>query len=527
MPLAIPTPGGTGVILDPVPGRPIIIVGPNGSGKSALSSYLHTRLGSKVNRILSYRRLWLESSAPTLTGQDRKIWGTNLQNWDARPESRWRDQNDQIRLGALLVDFLNRQAYADAEIARKVRAGEPLVGSDLDGPLEVLNAILEASFLPISLLVSAEGELTCRSRDGAEYPAAEMSDGEKAALLLVADVLVAEPGTTHLVDEPERHLHRSISGSLITSLIETRPKDSFIIFTHDLDLAQYLGRQGLMYVCRGCAWGDGKPSAWLLDQLVPGSGLPDELTRAVLGGRSRILFHEGVVGSLDQELYEALLPGWTTVPAGNCRNVLNFVQGLNESAGHHWVQARGIVDKDFRNEATPINIVQLRQHEVENIFYTRGVVDRMAELQANAYGSIRADLSSEAFSRAQAELQKDGVRANIIAKRTLAAVRDTLTEQVQSISTLLLNPTHVVQCSVPTSEMAAEYDSLVSGNGDLDAFLLSFPIRESGARAVVANSLRYLSSSYYEAAVIQQVRSDPGFRDQVIRSAGLELLTST
>ncbi|WP_331545068.1 hypothetical protein, partial [Propionicimonas sp.] len=192
MPLTIPGPAGNDVVLDPQPGAPIVVVGRNGSGKSALSSFLHTRLGQDVNRILSYRRLWLESSAASLTGQDRQMWDSNFQHWDARPESRWRDQNDQARLAALLYDLLHKQAFVDSEIARTVRSGASVDGLALDGPLELLNGILDAASLPISLFVDSEGSLMCRNASGTAYSAAEMSDGEKAALVLVSDVLIAK-----------------------------------------------------------------------------------------------------------------------------------------------------------------------------------------------------------------------------------------------------------------------------------------------------------------------------------------------
>ena len=42
------------------------------------------------------------------------------------------------------------------------------------------------------------------------YGAAELSDGERNALLISAEILTAKDGTLLIIDEPERHLHRSI-----------------------------------------------------------------------------------------------------------------------------------------------------------------------------------------------------------------------------------------------------------------------------------------------------------------------------
>ena len=47
---------------------------------------------------------------------------------------------------------------------------------------------------------------------------AQMSDGERAAAIIAATVLVADPGTLFLIDEPERHLHRSIIEPFLSAL---------------------------------------------------------------------------------------------------------------------------------------------------------------------------------------------------------------------------------------------------------------------------------------------------------------------
>ncbi|WP_442947933.1 AAA family ATPase [Nostoc sp.] len=44
---------------------------------------------------------------------------------------------------------------------------------------------------------------------GTPYSIAELSDGERNALLIAANVLTVKNGTLVLIDEPERHLHRS------------------------------------------------------------------------------------------------------------------------------------------------------------------------------------------------------------------------------------------------------------------------------------------------------------------------------
>ena len=85
------------------------------------------------------------------------------------------------------------------------------------------------------LLMTARASFDAVRLDGARYPINQMSDGEKSALILASEILTAQPGTIYLLDEPERHMHRSISASLITSATGERPDCFFVLLTHDLD----------------------------------------------------------------------------------------------------------------------------------------------------------------------------------------------------------------------------------------------------------------------------------------------------
>ncbi len=51
---------------------------------------------------------------------------------------------------------------------------------------------------------------------GPHYSVAKLSDGERNALLIAATVLSVTPETLLLIDEPERHLHRSIISPPLT-----------------------------------------------------------------------------------------------------------------------------------------------------------------------------------------------------------------------------------------------------------------------------------------------------------------------
>lgn len=524
---AIPLVDGTTLDLILDTGRSITIVGPNGSGKSALSAFLQRVLPDSVNRIFAHRRLWLNSSAPEMSPAQRLSYRENFDSWDMQLDSRWRDYGDQYRAPAIMVDLIERQNQVNGSIADRARKGDSLDGVDLTGPLQILNAIMAAASLQVRVHISESSELTCTRMSGETYPAAEMSDGEKAALLLVADVLVAPRGSIHLVDEPERHLHRSISASLIASLTQTCTEDTFVIFTHDLELAQALSSAGETFVTAGCTWQDKNPVAWDLRIVPPASSLPEELRRAVLGGRAQVVFHEGVVGGLDQQVYEALLAGQTVAPVGNCAAVLRAVAGLRDSAPLHWITASGIVDKDFRRDAPPEGVCQLALHEIENIFYARLALRRMAELQADALGLVADVLEEGALKARQAALTVPGVRSNILSRRSLQYARDELIDKAMSLTSVHDEVTSVAVSLLPSREMEDEYDRLLGAFDATDEFLRKFPIRESGMRARVAAELKFASADLYERAVIQQLRQIPEFRATMLADLGLAHLVAS
>lgn len=521
--LDVPTSSGQQLTISPLPGHPIVVVGPNGSGKSALSAYLQTRAQVPVNRIFAHRRIWLNSAAPELPAADLLNWVQSFAHWDVQPQSRWREQNEQARLSSIINDVLNRQNYVDGLIGEAVRKGQSLEQIQTQGPLQVLNTILESSGLNINIGVGENGGLVCTGRGGSRYSAAEMSDGERAALLLASDVLVAPKGTLHLVDEPERHLHRSISASLITSLIEERSSDSFVVFTHDLELAQFLGRTGESFVLTGCTWEGQTPSTWQIERLSDSEPLRDDVRRAILGGRRRVLFHEGTQGGLDQELYEALLRDWSVMPVGGCSVVLRSVAGLSALTNLHWLEVSGIVDKDFRRTSTPDKVVKLKVHEVENVFYSAAAIEFMARAQAESLGEDPRVLADNAYSAMRSALTEPNVRAHILRQRATQMLRDQLSDQALSVTSSGDN-TVSLTATIDHDTMAQDFDRFVAGIGPIDDFLREFPIRESGARRAATKELLFRDPALYEGAVIHRVRGSTSFRSEMRRAAGLESL---
>ena len=84
-----------------------------------------------------------------------------------------------------------------------------------ESPIAVINALLRESHIPIQISIRDNEQVTASKNGGPQYGAAQLSDGERNALLISANVLTASPASLLLIDEPERHLHRSIIAPLL------------------------------------------------------------------------------------------------------------------------------------------------------------------------------------------------------------------------------------------------------------------------------------------------------------------------
>jgi len=124
-----------------------------------------------------------------------------------------------------LFDLIAAHNERNDRVARLVREGCPTdqVREIIEPtPIERLNMILDRCGLAVQVELTKIGTLDAVRSTGARYPISEMSDGEKSALLLAAEILRAEPNSVQIIDEPERHMHRSISAPLVEAVLNER-----------------------------------------------------------------------------------------------------------------------------------------------------------------------------------------------------------------------------------------------------------------------------------------------------------------
>ncbi|MBT1621178.1 AAA family ATPase [Curtobacterium flaccumfaciens pv. oortii] len=492
------------------------IVGANGSGKSSLGYWFGVNTSPPVARIIAHRKLWFPSAGPAITAADRGQSQANMDSWSRETSSRYTDNAEHQRTNIVLFDLLTAIHNHDAATAERVRAGESIEEVDADlgaPPLERLNSILAAADLPVQLSAQADQTFNVvNSNNGATYPIFQMSDGEKSALLLAGAVLVAPENAVQIIDEPERHLHRSISAGLISAILEQRSDCHFIVITHDLDLADTLTlRPGRTFSLTGAKWAAGSVIGWDLREVEADESVPDVARRAILGGRRNVIFIEGGEASLDAALYGILLPKWQLQPSGGADQVTRNVTGLRDSPSLHWVNAVGLVDGDARSEQERSALASkgvsvLEVSEVENLYFLPECIKSVAASQADGLGKDPAALSAAAIEAALGALKREGVLERLALKTAAGVVRH---QAMESVPDRLTPDDEMVHIELPSPYKAIlERLREASAAHDLEALVREVPIRDTALRSQVSHALGFVSVSDYESAVRVRLARD-------------------
>ncbi len=433
-----------------------------------------------------------------------------------------------MRTNIVLFDFLGAENERNARLANLHDSGAPreVIDATIEtSPLRRLNDLMLTAGLRINLHLTVQGSLEVEHQDRpATYPISQMSDGEKSALLLAAEVLTSPRNSILVIDEPERHLHRAISADLVGAVIKSRPDCGFVVMTHDLELAKVAGStRGTLYVVADCQWSGQLPTSWTMHRVD--AEIPETARSAVLGGRTKILFVEGEDLSTDTALYGLLFPGWTPVPSGGCESVIRAVTGLGLTSQNHWLEGRGIVDGDGRS---PDEVATLRAKgvlvlpvsEVESLIYQTAVIKAVASLQGEVLARDPEQLSADAINAALAALKVVGVAERLAAFVAHLALQRAVTDGLPGRDELAKGAsTFTVTAPSPYPAKLAEIKTALAAD-DLDEMARIAPIRDSQVPDAVWRKLRFGSRRDYEAAARGVISRDAHLRSLLTNLVG-------
>ncbi len=393
----------------------LVAIGANGSGKTSLAEnikrYVKTNcvvigaqkllLVPKLNSVLD-----IEYSKKQLRDQQAKD--------KALKQPLIYDQDDSELKNSIADDVADEFSAVINNLLATHNAQIHKFANDyaIDNTIPREKTILETVF-DLWHKIMPQRELTCsdginimvKADEMSEYPAYQLSDGEKVTLYLIADVMQTPADSYIIVDEPETYLHKSIVNKLWDILETERKKDRcvFVYLTHNVEFA--VSRHAKKIWIK--SYNTKEDLGWDIQE-IQDNAIPPELLLDILGSRRPILFCEGVKEKAtysDAQIYEVLYPQFTIKPLGSCRDVINYTRAFN-SIPNNICKAYGIIDADYRspkaiNEYLADGIYTTNVSEIENLFLLEEFLMRMATWLHTH------DLPEVCFDNIQKAIKKD------------------------------------------------------------------------------------------------------------------------
>lgn len=503
------------------PGQMLFVLGANGTGKSSLMQRFAQQNGKVTRKIAAHRQTWMNTDALDMTPARKVLTEQQIRDEDQGIESRYRDRHAGVRASMTIYEII------DAENVRARKIAAAVDSDDLDAakekardeaPISVINELLRQSNIPVTITIRQNERLMANKNGGPEYSAAQLSDGERNALLIAGSVLTAPKGTLLIIDEPERHLHRSIISPLLSQLFERRPDCGFVISTHDYDLPMGVP-DARTVLLRSCHFNGQNVQSWEADLLPANSPIDDILKRDLLGARRKILFVEGTESSLDKPLYSLIFPMVSVIPKGNCRDVELAVRGSRSGRDFHWLHTFGIVDGDGYNTdqvKTKLErgVYALPYYSVEAIYFHPKIVEMIAVRQEELIGEDAAEMAKNALEKGVEKIAEHTDRLS--RKVTKKAVRSLIEKQIPNDDKLMegepitLNNDAINIHAIRKKEL----DDAVENN-DWEIILTKCPVRESPALNTISKALHFNNETDYQKAVRKLLSTDDSALDFV------------
>jgi ABC-type lipoprotein export system ATPase subunit len=510
-------------------GCPVFILGRNGTGKSALVNALAAEWIGNVIYMPGSRPSYFDFESLSMTPESRRQFTANQKHYDIQPDKRWKPLEGSASNEKAIHDLQTAETQYKLDAANEIKAEGPSSSAIArlqadNSPLDIVNSLLAQANLTVQLKV-ANGELRAMQGDSL-YSYARMSDGERTALVIAAEVVAAKPGMVFLLDEPELHLHSSIVVALIKALILERPDCGFVVCTHQLELPAAV-KGGEIVLVRDSVWEKEKIVTWDVDVIHDSEQIPEWLWVDVIGARRKILFIEGNnKTSLDQPLYALLFPKVSLRPCESCKDVMRAVRGLKDIEGIHRAKAFGLIDHDAMSpeqmsKFEDDGIYPLPIFAVESLIYSLEVQSAVAEQQADFFGIDAQEMLNEAKNSAIESLKGPGKKEYLASRVAERQMRDQILSAIPTRQQLMTDDSGNLNVAVksPYPDELARLTALV-GISDIHGIVSRYPVRESGVLNGIVKGLRFTNRDFYERAALRRIGLDATLRDALKQKLG-------
>ncbi len=318
-----------------------------------------------------------------------------------------------------------------------------------------------------------------------------------------------------ILDEPERHLHRSIISPLLSSLFQKRKDCVFVISTHDVFLPIDHTEVSVLLL-RSCQWSGKSILNWDADLISESDEIPSEIKREILGSKREILFVEGKNESLDRQIYQLIFPNITVLPQGSFTQVEKAVEGIRGTESLHWINAYGLIDADDRTPEQIQNLLEkgiaaLECYSVESLYYNLKIIRRVANKYSEVTGESEDQLYNNAISGIVGNIQphKERLCSRLCEKQ----IRNQAMSSLPKHNDIAQKDEFEVKINLKEilEKEKALFDKFVAEN-NLNGLIARYPIRETPVLNGIATGLG-LSRDQYESAVRKLIIDDEETRE--------------
>lgn len=510
-------------------GKALFVLGANGVGKSTLMHKIYEQNFKYAKRILAHRQTWFQTNSIEITEQAKKQTEANIKSIDCHISSRWKDDFSVLRPSISFFDLINAQNVRARNIADAVDNDEMIAAkllSNNQSSIQIINELFKISNIPIVITLEKDGIFA--SKNGSEsYSISELSDGERNALLICSDVLTSDINQLIIIDEPERHLHRSIISPLLSSLFLKRKDCVFVVSTHDTFLP--LGHpEASILLLRSCQWNGKYIKSWDANFLEEEEDkIPSSIKHEILGSKKNILYVQGEHDTLETQIYSIIYPTVTVIPKGCCIQVEKAVDGIKVSEKLHWLNVYGLIDAKQRNKLqikilNDKGIAAISCYTVDALYYNLYTVNRVAIEKSRLTGEDVKTLYNKVTSEILDILINEKER--LCSRLCEKYIRDYFMTMIPAHKEIQNNETCEIKIDFSKSLKIElqHFDKLVFYQ-DLDALISRYPISETPVLTKIAKALG-MNRKTYESTVRKLIVDDPETKDY-FKNTLLEQLT--
>jgi ABC-type lipoprotein export system ATPase subunit len=454
--------------------KSFVIIGANGSGKTRFGSDIEQRYKQITHRISAQKSLSMPKEVSPKSRERAEaefLYGhyyPDHQGLDLKQKinNRWGNKPNTFLLNDYekLMVLLHTEEYEESVKFKETYSP----GQNTDTPVTKLDRIqsIWEYVLPHRKLIKKAGSIETypSSNHSENYNASEMSDGERVIFYLIGEVVSAPENSIVVVDEPEMHIHKSITKKLWDKIELERADCTFIYLTHDIDFT--ISRQDATKIWAKSFNG----SQWDYEVLNGDNELPEQIYFEILGSRKSILFIEGDDSSIDYKLLQLVFSDFTIKPLGGCEKVFEVTKSFNEQKSFHHIESFGLIDRDRRTDeeishiSSP-NIWVAKVAEIENFLLLEPIVKLVAKKMMKNPDEVFAAVKTNVIKFFESQIPKQSVEHTIhkVEKRLNKATDNSAVKEIGELETELSNFWTSLKTSDVYNSYIIQFERLVQG----------------------------------------------------------------